>query len=88
MKHIIRITAAVIAYYGLLHFSPALALLTMLTVIFIPLARLSYEIAVTEDRRAANGYRQQYQMPENMPEMQWPVYMVRQETQRTRILEA
>jgi hypothetical protein len=56
MKKMLVLTiTGVVLFYVLVHVSPALALLSMVTVITSPMFKLSLEIAQTEDRRVRNN---------------------------------
>jgi hypothetical protein len=57
MKYVLLWIAGVALFYMLVDVNQAVALLSMLTVITSPMMKLSWEIAMTEDRRVKQGGR-------------------------------
>lgn len=55
MKYIVLGIIAVMSFYLLVHVSPALALLSMMTLLTMPMVPLSLEIAKTDDNRTRRG---------------------------------
>lgn len=51
INFLLRCILAVTSFYVLVHVSPALAVMAMAVIIMLPMIKISYEIAQTEDRR-------------------------------------